>query len=155
MRRFLCLYRTAKFCIKSRLKPGCVIVPIHRFMSFWRTRRTAFPCPLRLAAAIAGIVMRWRLGSGGRAKSAGSAVSEIRSDRRGLLPEWGKPFLLSESGNGNLHRPARERYQIGRWWNVYRKMLKGVHSVHVLNITIKNHTYRLWTPLYKVFIRYS
>ncbi|HGF0722531.1 TPA: hypothetical protein ACF7W9_005387, partial [Klebsiella pneumoniae] len=72
----------------------------------------------------------------GRAKSAESAVSDIQSDRRGLLPERGKPFLLSVSGNGNLHRPARERHQIGRWWNVYRKMLKGVHSVHVLNITI-------------------
>ncbi|EPM0660519.1 TPA: hypothetical protein MNP25_002808 [Klebsiella pneumoniae] len=70
-------------------------------------------------------------------------MSEIQSDRRGLLPEWGKPFLLSVSGNGNLHRPAREGNQIGLWWNVYRKMLKGVHSVHVLNFIIKNHSDRL------------
>ena len=40
-----------------------------------------------MAVAIAGIVMRWKRGSGGRAKSAESVVSEIQSDRQGLLPE--------------------------------------------------------------------
>ena len=50
-------------------------------------RRTAFQCPLKLVAATSGIVMRWRRGSEDRAKSAESVVSEIQSDRQGLLPE--------------------------------------------------------------------
>ena len=55
------------------------------FYEFLKNEENGFPMPFKVGGtAIAGIVMRLRRGSAGRAKSAESVVSEIQSDRQGL-----------------------------------------------------------------------